>query len=457
MSDFINLNYIKTISFEDNDDYYLVYIQGIVEPTRCPHCRNEKLYKHGTVEQIYMDTPMHGKKVVLKIDRKRYKCTNEICKKTIFEPLTDMDSKRLATSRLVSYIERNCLKKTFADISREVGVDDKTIRHIFDDYADRLKKTIKFETPEVLGIDEIKIIGDYRAIITNIKELSVFDLLESRKKNSLMTYFSEMPDKHNIKVVTMDMWRPYYDTIKFHLPKVPIVVDRFHVVRTANNALEAIRKKVRRELTTSKRIKLKDDRFILLSRGANLNSNQIMTLNNWVNEFPILHEAYKAKEQFFSIYEQESKEVAQKVYENWEKGLPTELRPYFSDLIKAMRNWWLEIFNYYDYPITNGYTESANNLVKEMNRMGRGYSFDVIRARILFDAIARQPTTKSIRGKGGKLNKPKDDVSLTFSGIFDSDSSGLFGKNSSDIESKTVEYGPHIPTLVRLLKDGYFS
>ena len=111
MNDFINLRYIRTLSVDDNDDHYLVNVEGIVFPTICPHCGCEKLYKHGAVEQIYMDTPMHGKRVVLKLDRKRYKCTNQLCKKTIFEPLDDMDSKRLATQRLVKYVEKHCFKK----------------------------------------------------------------------------------------------------------------------------------------------------------------------------------------------------------------------------------------------------------------------------------------------------------------------------------------------------------
>lgn len=451
MNDFVNLNYIKTLEVEDNDDFYLVKVQGIVEPTICPHCKCQKLYKHGTVEQVYMDTPMHGKRVVLTIDRKRYKCTNESCKKTIFEPLDDMDSKRLATSRLVKYVERHCFKKTFADISREIGVDEKTIRHIFDDYADHLKKTIKFETPEILGMDEVKLIGSYKAMITNIRELSVYDLLPSRKKADLMQYFPTIPNYKNIKLVAMDMWRPYYDTVKHFLPNVPIVVDRFHVVRAANNAMEAARKTIRKNLEPSKRIKLKNDRFILLSRKENLNNEELETLNKWLIEFPLLHEAFVAKEDFFSIYEQPNKILAQKVYADWERNLSAEIRKYFSEIIKFMRNWWVEIFNYYDYRITNGYTESANNLVKEMNRMGRGYSFDVIRARIMYDPIARKPTTKSIRGKGGKLNKPSEPATRTYEFVMS------FATEADKTEDKVVEYGPHIPTLVKLLREGYFS
>jgi hypothetical protein len=57
---------------------------------------------------------------------------------------------------------------------------------------------------------------------------------------------------------------------------------------------------------------------------------------------------------------------------------------YFEDLIKAMNNWEEEIFNYFISPITNAYTESLNRLIKTMNHVGRGYSFEALRAKILF-------------------------------------------------------------------------
>ncbi|WP_199458114.1 MULTISPECIES: transposase, partial [unclassified Marinobacter] len=37
-----------------------------------------------------------------------------------------------------------------------------------------------------------------------------------------------------------------------------------------------------------------------------------------------------------------------------------------------------------DMPVTNAYTESINRLAKDKNREGRGYSFEVMRARMLY-------------------------------------------------------------------------
>src|SRR3546814_2573618 len=49
-----------------------------------------------------------------------------------------------------------------------------------------------------------------------------------------------------------------------------------------------------------------------------------------------------------------------------------------------------------DMPVTNAYTESINRLAKDKNREGRGYSFEVMRARMIYTTKHKKkaPTAK---------------------------------------------------------------
>ena len=96
-----------------------------------------------------------------------------------------------------------------------------------------------------------------------------------------------------------------------------------------------------------------------------------------------------------------------------------------------MRNHYTDIFAYWDAPtrITNAYTESLNGLVKVANRMGRGYSYEIIRAKTLYAKQARKV------GSGSKTASPQPGVPTS-------------GPQAH------VEYGPHIPTLVDLSESG---
>jgi hypothetical protein len=70
------------------------------------------------------------------------------------------------------------------------------------------------------------------------------------------------------------------------------------------------------------------------------------------------------------------------------------LRADFRKLLTAARNWRTEILAYFDHPVTNAYTEALNGVAKVINRQGRGYTFEVLRARVLFGkgALAVKPT-----------------------------------------------------------------
>jgi len=57
-----------------------------------------------------------------------------------------------------------------------------------------------------------------------------------------------MANRHQVEIVSMDMWKPYRRAFQTVLPQARIVVDKFHVVRMANEALEKIRKGLRKEL-----------------------------------------------------------------------------------------------------------------------------------------------------------------------------------------------------------------
>lgn len=435
----------------EEDGYYVIEAEGQGVPTRCPQCASTSLHRHGSKPQQFMDTPVHGKPALIRIERQRFRCQQ--CGKTLLASLPDIDPKRLATTRLVRVIEQQCLQKTFAQLSREVGVDDKTIRHIFDDYIARMTEEVEFEVPEVLGIDELKIIGQYRAVLTNIERLSMFDLLPSRRKSDLLSYFKKMPSKDKVRVLTMDLWNVYRQVAHAAFPGRLIVADRWHVVRMANDSVEKVRKQIRKTLDTRTRLKLKDDRFILLARYDNLSSEQRGLLAQWQDQFPDLVAAYHLKERFHDLYFGDGRAHAEKLGREWCDGIPDRLAWAFRETRGALLSWWQEIFNYYEYPISNAYTESVNRLAKDMNRMGRGYSFEVIRARLVFDDKARRQTRKSIRGRGRAADAGSDAKAPAVE-FFTPQTAGLMPKQK---RRDYVEYGPHIPTLCDLLEKGHFS
>lgn len=360
---------------------YQVYAEVLEPPTHCSHCNHVEIVGFGRHDEIIMDIPIHGKHTSILLNRRRYRCQS--CRKTFLEPVPHKDDKRHMTQRLIQFIERESLRCTFSSVAENVGVDEKTVRNIFNDYCERLKKTLCFEMPQWLGIDDIHIIKP-RCVITNIEHQTILDILDNRNKTTVERYLNNHSDRDQVRYVAINMSRPYRNAVATMLPDAVVIIDKLHVVRMANDSLERARKAIRIALTPQQRRGLIRDRYVLMKRHHELTDAEYMQLSSWKLKYPEIDQAYELKEGFFEIWNHQNRHQAQKAYFAWLRQVTPEMKAYFDPLIKVIDSWHTDIFAYFDHPITNAYTESLNNPVRTVNQVGRGYSFEAIRAKILF-------------------------------------------------------------------------
>jgi ERCC4-related helicase len=127
----------------------------------------------------------------------------------------------------------------------------------------------------------------------------------------------------------------------------------------------------------------------------------------------------------------------------------------FEPITKAMNNWYGEVFAYFDHPVTNAYTESLNSLIRVMNRLGRGYSFEALRARILFTEgmQKKKRVTSSYRAKK-KAAERIDVWGHSASAIGDMMDDRASQRQRVKKVSQVKNYGADISTLVRMIEEG---
>ena len=102
----------------------------------------------------------------------------------------------------------------------------------------------------------------------------MLDLLPGRQQEAVTKRLMSMTERDKIEIVSMDMWKPYRRAVQAALPQARIVVDKFHVVRMANEALEKVRKGLRKELKANQRRTLKGDRKTLLKRAHDVSDRE---------------------------------------------------------------------------------------------------------------------------------------------------------------------------------------
>lgn len=340
------------------------------------------------------DLSEYEHRVGIIIQGHRYQCKE--CQSYFGEDFDAVDKSERLTKRLKTMIQKECFEKTFKVIAEQYGISQPTVKRVFDEYIEEISADYKAYAPQVLGIDEVHLHSQYCGVFVDVLGQRVIEMTEDRNKVTVKEFLAALPDNQKIECVTMDMWRPYKDAVRDVLGNVPIVIDKFHIVKELNKTLEDIRRTLRKDMEKGNRVSLKNMRFLLLTGNDNLSSRQSNKLKLLLKEYPQFDVPYQLKETFRDIYLYcTTREEAELAYTEWIKTCHDSNFTAYDSFIDMVENWHTEIFNYFDYRYTNAQTESLNNVIRETDRAGRGYTFEVLRAKILFRGSV---------GKKGKFN-----------------------------------------------------
>lgn len=382
MTDILALSNWAVLSVEHGKEL-TIKAEYLVQPDCCLKCGSKHFYKHGPKLVAYRDSPVRGSPVVIHAALKRYRCRD--CGGTFIQPVTGVQSDMRMTERCYEYIRSQCLRDTFTRIAENIGCNEKSVRTIAHDYTQYLNANYKPVLPKIIGIDETKIDGKLRFIITDIDKRKPIDMLINREKATISDYLW----KHRgdaVEVVAMDMWAGYKSVVYSVFPNAVIVVDKFHVVRMANEAMEKIRVKLSKDRVIAIRRDWMRRKSLLRMRYKNLDEHGKYNVDMWLENEPDIAIAHSLKELFYLIYEMPTRQEAEDLLDEWLAIVPSEMKRCkndFKPLVTIFKGWRNEIMNYFDHRVTNGYTEALNGVAKVINRQGRGYNFDVLRVKLL--------------------------------------------------------------------------
>ncbi|WP_419827684.1 ISL3 family transposase [Sphingomonas sp.] len=344
-------------------------------------CLARKLVKNGTKQVRYRDRRIEPAPTWLVVSRQRYKCQS--CGSTLYQKVPHVDDDHYITERLKNDIVRSAIKRPFEDAATFHAVEPTLVRRIFLTYARKRLLDYEFTPPRVFGVDENRILGGDRFVCADIEAGTILDMLPQRDTASIEPLFQRLEAYNKVEVFCQDMWRGYEKMASRYLPKALVVIDKFHVVRYANEAMDEARKSLSASLSNEDRRKLRRQNRIFLSRWDGMSDERQDKMAAILGEFPFLKAAYTAKEQFFDLYELDDRRAAEAAYFRWVETMPPNLRRFFRPVITLMRHWGNPIFNYYEARYTNGLVENLNGRINEINRRGFGYDFETLRAKAL--------------------------------------------------------------------------
>ena len=364
---------------------YLYVIEPEERPSMCLRCkrRDAKLNKLEVRERKIIDIPAHGKRVQIQLIYRRYKCL--ACGKTFTEPLVGIDMRARVTERLKDYVKKEAVTKMYSTIADEVGISEQTAKRYFETRIHAMRRDWVVTAPVALGIDEVYINKKPRAIITDVGNNKVLDMLEDNTKATVVAYLQRMDGKERVQVVTMDMCTTYKFAVQEVLPGAYPIIDKYHVVQAANMALNKYIVAARARVNSAEARVLWGIRRTLLADRENLTPARVERREAVFVRYPELKAAYWHKEDLRDVYQAKTTQEAYQLFYLWEEAIPKSMK-HFVKVKNALNKCKPEIINYFRFAeenYTNAYTESMNRPSKDKVREGRNYKFETIRAKVL--------------------------------------------------------------------------
>ena len=192
-------------------------------------------------------------------------------------------------------------------------------------------------------------------------------------------------DRSNVKYFVSDMYKPYAEIAQAYFPNATYVIDKYHWVRQAIWAFEAVRKEIQKRFSKKHRIYFKKSRHLLLKHQNELEEDELRQVLIMLDISPTLSTAYFLKEWLYSILDEKEPNNQNKLFLDWIEEATESETPSFVKCAKTYSNWFTPITNSFFCPYTNGFTEGCNNKIKVLKRNAYGLKkFKCFRNRILF-------------------------------------------------------------------------
>ena len=393
----LGLPQLRVIEQEEKADHFEVKVIYRRTSAICPRCGQLTNKEHDRRLQCKQDRKLRDKPVFLWLVKRRFRCL--WCNKVFTEEDEVFGVRRRSSKRFREYLGEEGLHQTVRRTAQEEFVGEGLIRAcVAEVISQRLDAKGNGETPQFIGLDEFSVSGQklYHTAICNLSKSEVMEVVEGHGKQKVEEYLNRISEPEKVKAVSMDMHEPFRQAVEMSLPHVKIVIDKFHVIRHVNNALDRVRSRLQGGNTRNKKRELFKSRYKILTGAERLDSEGRNKLVELFPLYPEVKEAWIIKEKFRVWYrETDKKKAAIKLSEIEERIISSRI-PELKDILVTLNNWRGEILNYFEYRITNGFVEGKNNRIKTIKRMAYGYrNMANFRLRILATNLKDERTAFS--------------------------------------------------------------
>ncbi|WP_125409568.1 ISL3 family transposase [Streptococcus sanguinis] len=360
---------------------------------KCTHCQGQMAKYDFQKESKIPYLECAGYKILIRLKKRRFRC--KVCRKVAVAKTSLVKKNHQIATIVKQKIAQKLIEKVpMTAIAESLAISTSTVI--------RKLKEFKFNVnlnylPEYMSWDEYSFKkGKMSFIAQDFDSRKIVAILYGRTQGAIRNHFLRYSRQVRslVKVITMDMFSPYYDIARKLFPNAKIVLDRFHIVQHLSRAMSRVRVQIMNqfdrkshEYKALKRYwkllqqdsrKICHKRFYRPTFRMHLTNKEILEkLLSYSQELREHYELYQLL--LFQFQEKQAEHFF---------GLIEEtiscINPIFLTVFKTFLKDKDKILNALELPYSNAKLEATNNLIKVIKRNAFGFrNFDNFKTRIL--------------------------------------------------------------------------
>ena len=365
----------------------IVRIEQPRESLKCPLCGCHHVHVVERFRRWWRTVPIGAKAVWIEMFVPKVECQHCGARRRV--PVKFADPRRRHTRSFERYVAALLQYMTPQDVSWHLDIS-------WDLASDIQKRRLgkRFARPKLkrlkrIAIDEIHL-GKRHKFVTLVLDLdsgAVVFVEKGKGENALKRFWKRLKSSGaKVRAVATDMSPAYIAAVLKNLPHVPLVFDRFHVMKLLNEKLTELRRQLYREASgVLEKNVLKGIRWLLLKNPENLDDarSERARLEAALELNRSLATAYYLKDELRLFWQQPSRRAAARFLKSWcdRAEASGRILQKFANTLRGHRRGLL---NWYAHPISTGPLEGVNNKIKLMQRRAYGYrDLELFKLRIL--------------------------------------------------------------------------
>ena len=373
---------------------------------KCHNCQGQMAKYDFQKESKIPYLECAGYKILIRLRKRRFRC-KDCGKIAVSETSLVKKNHQIATIVKQKITQKLIEKLPMTAISESLSVSTSTVI--------RQLHKFKFKTdlnylPEHMSWDEYSFKkGKMSFIAQDYDTRKILAILDGRTQATIRNHFLRYSreTRSRVRVITMDMFSPYYDIARKLFPNAKIVLDRFHIVQHLSRAMNRVRIQIMNQFDRKsheyKALKrywkliqqdsytLSRKRFYRPTFRAHLTNKEILEkLLSYSQDLRDHYELYQLL--LFHFQEKHADYFFELITESI-----SAVNPIFQTIFRTFLRDQDKIINALELPYSNAKLEATNNLIKVIKRNAFGFrNFENFKTRIFIALNIKKERTNLV-------------------------------------------------------------